>query len=88
MVDDRISRIGGRDHAYIWDPEARRANLNPLRHQDANPQLRFPLNKQEAHGCVRPSVGLLAGVSLQELAINVLAVRFVTRREIFLDAHH
>jgi len=34
------------------------------------------------------SVGLFARVSLQKLAIDVLAISFVARREIFLDGYH
>jgi hypothetical protein len=44
--------------------------------------------KQKAHSAVGVTVRLLPRVTLQDLAINVLAIRFVTRGEIFLDAYH
>jgi hypothetical protein len=37
---------------------------------------------------VRAAVLPLTGVALQKFAVNVLAIRFVAGREIFLDAYH
>jgi hypothetical protein len=46
------------------------------------------LEKQEAHDAVGTTVGSLTGVTFQDLAINVLPIRFVTRGEIIFDAYH
>lgn len=83
--EDLLPRFVSRDHTHVGNAKSRGLDLHALLRENVYPKLAATIVKVGAQKHLKLAMIFFPHIALQELPVEVLTVRTVAAREVFLD---